>query len=133
MVGGIAAGAAVRTFPFRVFSFPKEIVPPASSVVGIPMRINGEPRPMEQVFAHYELPVNPALWGYPMMLMTFCEIIIGIPRQLSGQGTQDDVETLSLRNGVDDIPRLPRVGKSYAPHVLHSLRKRRSLANRLGR
>ena len=27
MVGGIAAGAAVRTFPFRVFSFPKEIVP----------------------------------------------------------------------------------------------------------
>jgi hypothetical protein len=66
----------------------------AASVVSIPMRINGEPRPMEQVFAHYELPVNPALWGYPMMLMTFCEIIIGIPRQLSGQGTQDDVETL---------------------------------------
>ena len=30
MVGGVAAAAAVRTFPFRVFSFPKEIkiVPP---------------------------------------------------------------------------------------------------------
>lgn len=25
MVGGVAAAAAVRTFPFRVFSFPKEI------------------------------------------------------------------------------------------------------------
>lgn len=25
MVGGLAASAAVRTFPFRVFSFPKEI------------------------------------------------------------------------------------------------------------
>ena len=28
MVGGLAAAAAVRTFPFRVFSFPKEIVLP---------------------------------------------------------------------------------------------------------
>jgi hypothetical protein len=26
MVGGVAAAAAVRTFPFRVFSFPREIV-----------------------------------------------------------------------------------------------------------
>jgi hypothetical protein len=26
MIGGVAATAAVRTFPFRVFSFPKEIV-----------------------------------------------------------------------------------------------------------
>jgi hypothetical protein len=25
MIGGVAAAAAVRTFPFRVFSFPKEI------------------------------------------------------------------------------------------------------------
>ena len=25
MIGGIATAAAVRTFPFRVFSFPKEI------------------------------------------------------------------------------------------------------------
>jgi hypothetical protein len=26
-IGGIAAAAAVRTFPFRVYSFPSEIVP----------------------------------------------------------------------------------------------------------
>jgi hypothetical protein len=25
LIGGVAASAAVRTFPFRVFSFPKEI------------------------------------------------------------------------------------------------------------
>ncbi|MGB7147515.1 MAG: hypothetical protein WBD45_00060 [Terriglobales bacterium] len=25
MVGGVAAAAAVRTFPFRVFSFPKQV------------------------------------------------------------------------------------------------------------
>jgi len=27
MIGGVAAAAAVRTFPFRVFSFPTEIEP----------------------------------------------------------------------------------------------------------
>ena len=67
---------------------------PAGTVVPIPMRINGEPRPMAESFMHFDLPINPALWNYPMMLMTFCELILGIPRQLSGQGTQDDVETL---------------------------------------
>lgn len=38
MVGGIAAAAAVRTFPFRVFSFPAEIaVPPANTFLPISM------------------------------------------------------------------------------------------------
>lgn len=67
---------------------------PAGTLIPLPMRINGEARPIEQTFAHFELPINPALWNYPMMLMTFAELILGIPRQLSGQGTQDDVETL---------------------------------------
>jgi hypothetical protein len=31
LVGGVAAAAAVRTFPFRVFSFPKEIKVAADS------------------------------------------------------------------------------------------------------
>jgi hypothetical protein len=34
MVGGVAAAAAVRTFPFRVFSFPKEITAEFYSVGG---------------------------------------------------------------------------------------------------
>lgn len=67
---------------------------PAGTGIGVPMRINGEPRPMMDIMQHFDLPINPALWGYPMLLMTFCEVIIGIPRQMSGQGTQHDVETL---------------------------------------
>ena len=66
---------------------------PAGTIVPLPMRVNGEPRPMSETFAHFDLPLNEALWEYPAMLMTFCELIIGIPRQISGQGTQDDVET----------------------------------------
>jgi hypothetical protein len=66
---------------------------PAGTIVPLPMRINGEPRPMSETFAHFDLPLNEALWQYPGMLMTFCELIIGIPRQIAGQGTQDDVET----------------------------------------
>lgn len=67
---------------------------PAGTGIPVPMRINGEARPMAELMAHFELPINPALWGYPQMLMTFLEMIIGIPRQMSGQGTQHDVETL---------------------------------------
>jgi hypothetical protein len=67
---------------------------PAGTLVPVPMRINNEPRPLAECLLHFDLPINPALWNYPMMLMTFCELILGIPRQLSGQGTQDDVETL---------------------------------------
>lgn len=67
---------------------------PAGTIVPIPMRINGEPRPITEVLAHYDLPINPALWGYPQMLMTFLEMMIGVPRQMAGQGTQHDVETL---------------------------------------
>lgn len=32
MIGGVAASAAVRTWPFRVFSFPTEVVLPKSGV-----------------------------------------------------------------------------------------------------
>jgi len=32
MIGGVAATAAVRTWPFRVFSFPSEVVTGAKSI-----------------------------------------------------------------------------------------------------
>lgn len=67
---------------------------PAGTMIPIPMRINGEARPIGEVFAHFDLPLNPAMWNYPQMLMTMCEIILGIPRQMGGTGTQPDVETL---------------------------------------
>jgi hypothetical protein len=68
---------------------------PAGTLTGLPKRVNGEPwLSIQDVFAHFDMPVNPALWNYPQMLMTFCELILGIPRQIAGQGTQEDVETL---------------------------------------
>jgi hypothetical protein len=38
-IHGVAAAAAVRTFPFRVFSFPKEIVAPGGRVVTVTMEL----------------------------------------------------------------------------------------------
>ena len=67
---------------------------PAGTITPIPMRINGEARPLQELMVHFDMPINPAMWSYPQMLLTFCELILGIPRQLSGQGTQHDVETL---------------------------------------
>ncbi len=67
---------------------------PAGTMIPVPMRVSGEPRPMSEMLVHFDMPINPALWGYPQMLLTFAELILGIPRQLSGQGTQHDVETL---------------------------------------
>jgi hypothetical protein len=39
MFGGVAAAAAVRTFPFRVFSFPKEIVVPAQRLDNLTLEL----------------------------------------------------------------------------------------------
>lgn len=61
----------------------------------VPMRINGERVGLDQVFAHYDLPMNPAAWSYPQMLLTFCQIIAGMPPQTAGQGTMPGVETAS--------------------------------------
>ena len=33
LIGGVAATAAVRTFPFRVYSFPAKIAAPASTIM----------------------------------------------------------------------------------------------------
>ena len=67
---------------------------PAGTMIPVPMRVNGEPRPMSELMSHYGMPIEPAFMGYGQMLLTFAELILGIPRQLSGQGTQHDVETL---------------------------------------
>jgi hypothetical protein len=43
LVGGVAASAAVRTFPFRVFSFPTDIViaPPMNRMQFVPLLAPG--------------------------------------------------------------------------------------------
>lgn len=62
-------------------------------VFEVPMRINGEARPLSETFMHYDLPMNPAAWSYPQMLLTFCELIAGLPPQAFGGGTQENVDT----------------------------------------
>src|SRR5208282_3868349 len=69
----------------------KQLVP--GTLTALPRRINGEPIPMQEAFMHFDMPMNPAVLNYPDMLMVFCELILGIPRQAGGQGTQDDVDT----------------------------------------
>lgn len=67
-------------------------IPPAT-IIGIPMKTGNESRGINEAFAHYDLPINPALWSYPQMLLTFCELIAGMPPQTFGQGTQEGVDT----------------------------------------
>lgn len=64
-------------------------------VFAIPMRVNGEARPIDETFMHWDIPINPQLLGYPSMLMTFCQLIAGLPPQTSGGGTLPGVETAS--------------------------------------
>ena len=42
LVGGVAASAAVRTWPFRTYFFPKEIVVPELSLAGLPYWEDGK-------------------------------------------------------------------------------------------
>ena len=57
------------------------------------MRIGGERVGLEQVFAHYNMPLSPGLLNYPAMLMQFCQVICGMPPQTAGQGTMPGVDT----------------------------------------
>jgi hypothetical protein len=74
----------------------RSLVP--GNVFDIPMRINGESRPMSETFMHWDLPLNPAAWNYPQMLLTFCELIAGLPPQAFGAGTQSGVDTFGGQN-----------------------------------
>ena len=62
-------------------------------VFAVPMKINGENRPLSETFMHWDLPMNLSAWNYPNMLMTFCQLIAGLPPQTAGAGTQPGVET----------------------------------------
>ena len=62
-------------------------------IMEVPMRINGDRVGLEQVFAHYDLPMNPAAWNYPGMLLQFCQLIAGLPPQTAGVGTLPGVDT----------------------------------------
>jgi hypothetical protein len=67
LIGGVAAAAAVRTFPFRVFSFPKEIKLPDYYKIDWPV-FQGELREgqylYDRVTGIYTFPVRERLVGF---------------------------------------------------------------------
>lgn len=48
---------------------------------------------LANIFQHFDIPVNPGLALYPQMLWMFAQILNGLPAQLAGTGTSEDVET----------------------------------------
>lgn len=65
----------------------------AGNVFMIPMRVNGDARPITETFMHWDLPMNPAAWNYPNMLIQMCQMLILMPPQSFGGGTQEGVDT----------------------------------------
>lgn len=62
-------------------------------VFEIPMRINGEARPISEAFMHWDLSLSPQAWTYPNMLIQMCQLLILLPPQAYGGGTQEGVDT----------------------------------------
>jgi hypothetical protein len=66
LVGGLATAAAVRTFPFRVFSFPSEIKPglaTSAAVRTFPFRVFSFPSEIEPVRFHLPDPLTAEQMG----------------------------------------------------------------------
>ena len=55
LIGGVATAAAVRTFPFRVFSFPKEITIYPSLEMPIPIGVTVWVSPINGIGGPYRL------------------------------------------------------------------------------
>lgn len=86
---GLNVMDAARLDPQKVRQ--RTLVP--GHVFEVPMRINGEQRPLAETFMHWDLPLNPQMLSYPTMLLTFCQLIAHMPPQVAGQGTQPGIET----------------------------------------
>jgi len=73
MVGGVAVTAAVRTWPFRVFSFPSEIkIVPASNVLTAEML-----RRAVELMKQSMVPIQPVTyWVHPRDEKRFKEMFV---------------------------------------------------------
>lgn len=85
LVGGIAASAAVRTFPFRVFSFPSEIHIPTT--IGPPI---------------YDYTICPPLFSVGDLINIDNELVVVTGVNLAGRFPQ-----LTVRRG---LPQTRRTG-----------------------
>lgn len=62
-----------------------------TTVVPVPLKQGVDS--LSNVFQHFDIPVNPGLAMYPQMLWMFAQLLNGLPAQISGGGTNPDVET----------------------------------------
>lgn len=70
-----------------------------ATVVPVPMKFGaGDKRMMSEAFMHFDIPVNPGLALYPQMLWQFAQLLNGMPPQLAGAGTNENVETYGGQN-----------------------------------
>jgi hypothetical protein len=70
-----------------------------ATVVPVPMKFGaGDKRMMSEAFMHFDIPINPGLALYPQMLWQFAQLLNGMPPQISGSGTNPDVETYGGQN-----------------------------------
>jgi hypothetical protein len=63
------------------------------TIIPLPDKINGEPRPMAEIFAHFDTPIMAQMWTYAQQLYTFLMLVAELPPQVSGGGTQPGVDT----------------------------------------
>lgn len=66
---------------------------PPASVVPVPMKFGGSTISLSEAFQHFDIPVNPGLALYPQMLWMFAQLLNGLPAQISGSGTNPQVDT----------------------------------------
>ena len=87
---GLNLGAAGFLDPDKMNKKP---LPPGHITI-IPTSVNGKERPIGEVLAHFDTPIDGRMWDYPMMIMTQMMLVALLPPQLSGGGTQEDVPTM---------------------------------------
>lgn len=63
------------------------------TIIPLPDKINCEPRPLGDIFAHYDTPMQPQMWNYAASLYTFLMLVAEMPPQVQGSGTTEGVET----------------------------------------
>lgn len=63
------------------------------TVIPIPDKVNGEAKPIGEIFAHYDTPMAAEMWTYPQALYTFLMLVAELPPQVNGGGTQEGVDT----------------------------------------
>lgn len=65
-----------------------------ATVMPVPMSSKNGNRPLADAFMHFDIPINPSLGVYPSMLLNMAQMMNGISAQITGNGTQQNVDTL---------------------------------------